>query len=95
MKNAPFTPTRDPFAPLAALTAAALTGPLAPPRPAQDGGTPSRTPRERVSLFDRLDNWLWRARQVEFERTLASSGDVVELEARIRARQVGVLHRYY
>ena len=96
MRNVPHPPSRNPFATLAALTASAITGPLLPSWHDQVSGAGSTArPGRRVSLSDRLDHWLGRARQGELERSLASSGDVAERKDRIRDRQVGVLHRYY
>ena len=89
MRELTSRPTTDPFATLVSLTAAALTG----------VGTPSRSKAAASeggeSLLDRLDRWLWKTRQDDLERALANATDLADLEARLRARERGVLHRYY
>lgn len=54
------------------------TGPVAPVR----------------SLLDRIEHALWRSRQRELERYLASSVDLVDLEDRIRRLERRAFHRY-
>ncbi len=61
------------------------------PRPQKDA-SPSQ--RRRIGWLARLDRWLWASHQRAFERYLAESQDVFELERRIRAFERGVLHRY-
>ncbi len=41
-------------------------------------------PAVRRSLADRLDAWFWRQQQREIEAWLADSGDIYELERRVR-----------
>jgi hypothetical protein len=77
----------DPFATLVNLTAGALSGPH---RPAEDAARPDPAPR---SLFDRLDAWLWTARQRDLERALAGATDAADIDRRLRDH-VGVLGRY-
>ena len=79
----------DPFTTLVQLTASALSGTRqvadqAPEVTASDAGQ---------SLFDRLDGWLWRARQRELDRSLADATDVADLEHRL-ADRVGLFGRY-
>jgi hypothetical protein len=81
----------DPFATLTRLTASALSGngrERVQPEPA----IPS-TPRPR-SLFDRLDAWLWRARQRDLERALQHAPDVAAAE-RLLAERIGPFGRYF
>lgn len=52
-------------------------------------------PAPSRSFTEHLDQWLWNGRQREFERSLASVQDVFELEARLQARERGMLRRYY
>ncbi len=52
-------------------------------RPAQPAAN-SVTATPRRSLADRLDAWFWRQRQREMEAWLAESGDIFELERRVR-----------
>ena len=49
----------------------------------------------RLSLLERLDRWLWRQHVREREAYLAGSGDVFELEERIRRLERTVDSRYY
>jgi hypothetical protein len=78
----------DPFATLVQLTAGALS------RPALNAATPRVPATEQAhSLFDRLDTWLWRARQRDLERSLAGATDAVDLEQRL-AKRIGVFGRY-
>jgi hypothetical protein len=70
---------------LAAGLAAAASGPF-------DG---SARAEPRRSLLDRLEHRLWRARQRELERQLASSVDLVDLEDRLRRIEHGMLHRHW
>ena len=78
----------DPFGTLLSLTTQALTG-----RVVQ---VPSRAPPSpRVSLLDRLDRWLWTARQRDLERALTGATDVRDVEARLRSRERRLLQRYY
>jgi hypothetical protein len=77
----------DPFATLVQLTAGALSAPVAM---ADDAVRPAA---RRRSLFDRLDAWLWTARQRDLEHALAGATDVADLESRLRD-QVGMFGRY-
>lgn len=86
----------DPFATLVQITAGGLAGSRLPT------STPSeaafRTPEPMVrpparSLLDRIDDWLWRQRQRDLERSLANAADIVEVERRLRERSL--FHRYY
>jgi len=93
MNRLPLPPSRDPFGTLISLTAAALSAPRAahsdvpavPAKPAARGG----------SLLDRLDRWLWKARQRDLERALTFATDVADVERRLRARERSLLQRYY
>jgi hypothetical protein len=82
----------DPFATLVGLTANALSGRTpgnaAEPAHAVESGSDSGR-----SLLDRLDAWLWRARQRDLERALAGAGDVAEIERRLSDR-IGLFGRY-
>jgi len=72
--------------------------PPLPMRPEpSEGAEPDRTSPRKASrsLIDRLDDWAWRLRQRDLEASLASSADIAELEARLRARERATLHRYY
>jgi hypothetical protein len=51
--------------------------------------------RERPSLLDRLDRWLWRQEVREREAYLADSKDIYELEERMRRMERSVGPRYY
>lgn len=86
-------PRNDPFATLASLTAAAFS--LIPNAPRPPTAKPGPTLSTAGSLFQRLDRWLWRSRQRELERALASATDVVDVEARLRSRERSLLQRYY
>lgn len=90
MKDLTRNPPTDPFATLVTLTAAALTGAA---RPAGDP-QPPQTPK-RLSLLDRLDRWLWTARQRDLEQALTTAVDVRDVEARLNARERLLLQRYY
>ncbi len=79
----------DPFATIVSLTAAALTGNV---KSAPGDRTNVRSP---LSLFGRIEQWLWRARQRELERALTTATDVADVEARLRARERQLLQRYY
>ena len=59
------------------------------------GSGHARVPAPRLSLLDRLDRWLWTARQRDLEQALTSATDVADVEARLRARERGLLQRYY
>ena len=58
---------------------------LGVPGPDVAGAEPASEPHR--SLLDRLEHSLWRARQRELERELASSVDVVDLEDRLRRHE--------
>jgi hypothetical protein len=93
MNNPPLRPSRDPFATLISLTAAALS---APASPRADPAPAVAPPAARGgSLLDRLDRWLWKARQRDLERALTTAVDVTEVEARLRDRERKLLQRYY
>ena len=79
MKPLPRSPF-DPFSTMVSLTASALGGTAAARRPAKDENARS------TSFLARLERWLWKARQRELERALASATDVTDVEARLRAR---------
>jgi hypothetical protein len=79
----------DPVATVVSLTAAALTG-NPKPAPGQDPNV-----RSPLSLFGRLEQWLWKSRQRELERALTTATDVADVEARLRARERQLLLRYY
>jgi hypothetical protein len=51
--------------------------------------------RESISLFERLDRWMYRLQQREREAWLGSSQDIFELEDRIRLLERSVGSRYY
>lgn len=89
MKDATRRPPMDPFATLVSLTAAALTG---NPRPAPTRETNTRS---TDSLLRRVERWLWNARQRELERALTNATDIADVEARLRARERQMFHRYY
>lgn len=74
------------------LVSAAVGAPAAQ-RP--DNGARAQTPAPRASLLDRLDRWLWTARQRDLEQALTSATDVADVEARLRARERSLLQRYY
>lgn len=93
MTNRPLNPRSDPFATLVSLTAAALS--LTPIAPREPSPASRKAPKPAGSLLERLDRWLWRSRQRELERALASSTDIVDVEARLRARERRLLQRYY
>lgn len=58
--------------------------------------SPAAAPRRaRVSLFERLDRWVYRQEQREREAWLSGAQDVFELEARIRQLERSVGSRYY
>jgi len=80
----------DPFATMVSLTAAALTGSTA--RQTQEPARNARSPR---SIFERIEHWLWSARQRELERALTTATDVADVESRLRARERQLLQRYY
>ena len=80
----------DPFATVVSLTADALTG---NPKPAPGQDHPNV--RSPLSLFARLEQWLWKARQRDVERALTTATDVADVEARLRARERQLLQRYY
>jgi len=80
----------DPFSTMVSLTAAALTGHNAEHAPRQE-----KNVRSSGSIFARLERWLWNARQRELERALTTATDVADVEARLRARERQLLHRYY
>ena len=83
----------DPFSTMVSLTAAALT--LGSQRVGACPKDEERNVRSFGSIFARLERWLWNARQRELERALASATDVTEVEARLRAHERALLHRYY
>ena len=93
MTDRPLGPRSDPFATLVSLTAAALS--LAPIAPREPDAEPRKAVNPAGSMLQRLDRWLWRLRQRELERALASATDVVDVEARLRARERKLLQRYY
>ena len=68
MKTPP-RPRCDPFSTLVALTASALARNRGPQ------GRPERPARSLAgkSLLDRLEGWLWRARQRDLEQALATA----------------------
>ena len=86
-------PHRDPFATLISLTAAALIEPVTPRAGA--ARTSDQPAAKAVSLWDRLDHWLWKLRQQDLERALTSAVDVADIEARLRDRERRLFHRYY
>jgi hypothetical protein len=91
MKN-PSSMFPDPFATLVGLTANALSRRA----PGTEGAPASLTKRDSDagrSLFDRLDAWLWRARQRDLERALEGASDVAEVERRL-AHRIGLFGRY-
>jgi hypothetical protein len=88
MKPLPRSPI-DPFSTMVSLTASALGGTAAAHGPAEEKN--ARSP----SLLARFERWLWKARQRQLERALASAADVTEVEARLRAHERALLHRYY
>ncbi len=51
--------------------------------------------RESLSLFERLDRWMYRLQQREHEAWLGTSQNVFELEDRIRNLERSVGSRYY
>ena len=86
----------DPFATLIRLTASALSRDRG--EPAAPGATAApaalaATPRPR-SLLDRLDAWLWRARQRDLERALQHAPDLATAE-RLLAERIGPFGRYF
>lgn len=90
MTHRTLRPHDDPFATLVSLTAAALTGPIAPP-----AGAARTSETKAASLWVRLDRWLWKLRQQDLERALTSAVDVADVEARLRGRERRLFHRYY
>ena len=78
----------DPFATLIRLTAGALSG----RREAVASEEAYTAPRPR-SLFDRLDAWLWRARQRDLDRALAHAPSLAAAE-RLLSERVGPFGRY-
>lgn len=83
-----------------ALMSKALT--LPPPesetlerRNASANRIPANVPRRRRGLLERLDHWFWRQQQRGVEAYLAKATDVFDLEARMRALERNVPHRYY
>lgn len=91
MNQFPLRPSHDPFSTLVSLTAAALS---ATPRPRLEVPSKPRQP-QGVSLFARLDRWLWNERQRDLERALTLATDAVDVEHRLRAHELGLLRRYY
>lgn len=55
----------------------------------------TQSPRGKPSLLERLDAWFWRQEQKDLHDWLAQSGDLFELERRIRDRGRGVGMRYW
>jgi hypothetical protein len=55
----------------------------------------SAAKRESISLFERLDRWMYRLQQRDREAWLGSSQDIFELEDRIRYLERSVGSRYY
>jgi hypothetical protein len=51
--------------------------------------------RESISLFERLDRWMYRLELREREAWLGTSRDIGELEARVRQLERSVGSRYY
>ena len=70
------------------LLAAGLAGSAAGRVSAAQPKAPSR------SFFDRIEHALWRSRQREVERYLASSVDIADLEGRLRQLERRSIHRY-
>lgn len=64
------------------------------PEPAERKAAPPEAPA-KPSWFERLDQWLWRQRQAEFEQRLSGARDLAELEQRLRERERSLLQRYY
>ena len=96
MNRVPLRPSRDPFATLISLFAAGLSAPSATRAPYPDVPAVSAKPTANGgSLLDRLDRWLWKARQRDLERALTFATDVVDVERRLRERERSLLQRYY
>jgi hypothetical protein len=96
MNRLPLRPSRDPFETLFSLFAAGLSAPPATEPPRCDAPAVSGKPPVRGgSLLDRLDRWLWKARQRDLERALTFATDVVDVERRLRERERSMLQRYY
>ena len=74
------------------LVSAAVGASTAQP-PAAPAHASVRAPR--LSLLERLDRWLWTARQRDLEQALTSATGAADVEARLRARERGLLQRYY
>jgi len=89
MKDLTRASPTDALSTLVNLTASALTGKVSARPPA----APSTSPRP--TLLDRLDRWLWTARQRDLEQALTNATDVGDVEARLRARERALLQRYY
>ena len=51
--------------------------------------------RAHVSLFERLDRWMYRQQQRDREAWLSGAQDIFELEERIRYLERSVGSRYY
>ena len=51
--------------------------------------------RARISLFERLDRWMYRQQQRDHEAWLSGAQDIFELEERIRQLERSVGSRYY
>lgn len=76
---------------------ATLLGDVMLPKFTRDAGASFKagTSTPKVSgLFERLDAWFWRKRQSAQEAYLAQSGDVFEVERRIRALERSVGNKY-
>ena len=96
MNRLPLRPSRDPFATLISLFAAGLSVPPASRTPGRDFPAVSGKPTAYGgSLLDRLDRWLWKARQRDLERALTFATDVSDVERRLRERERSLLQRYY
>ena len=96
MNRLPVRPSRDPLETLFSLFAAGLSAQPLPRAPRRDVATESENPPTRGgSLLDRLDRWLWKARQRDLERALTFATDGVDVERRLRERERRLLQRYY
>ena len=85
----------DPFATLIQITAGGLADSRFPASAPSEAAfrTPDAARPPRLSLIERLDEWLWRLRQRDVERSLESAADIAEVERRLRERNL--FHRYY
>ena len=68
---------------------------VARPQPLVVGAPGSAPKRARISLFERLDRWMFRLEQRERDAWLSSAQDIFELEDRIRYLERSVGGRYY